>query len=199
MDKRRFLGAATLAGVGSLAGPARAAGTTKPVATGPGLLTLSGAVGDVNRGPLDPALDQLMFKQGVRFERAFVFDSAALRRLPLVSIRPTLEYDGRPHTLAGPLLTDVLLAAGVADARDVHLALRAVDGYAAPVGLADVRAWRMIVALTLDGASMALGGLGPQWAVYDADTLAPFKNKPLKDRFAACPWGLYSIEITRGA
>ncbi len=39
---------------------------------------------------------------------------AALATLPAVKIRPTLEYDGRPHTLKGPLLTDVARAAGVA-------------------------------------------------------------------------------------
>ena len=192
MDKRDFLGAATLAGLWPVAQVAHAA---TPPAVGPGVLTVSGAVARSNRGPLNPALDQLMAKHGVRFDKAFVFDAAALGQLPRVSIEPTLEYDGRRHALAGPLLTDVLQAAGVADGPDVRLALRAVDGYAAPVRLADVRAWKMIVALTLDGAPLALGGLGPQWAVFDADRLPAFKDKPLKDRFAACPWGVYSIEV----
>jgi len=38
-------------------------------------------------------------------------------------------------------------------------------------------------------------GLGPLWAVYDADRLADFKDKPIKQRFALCPWGLYFIEV----
>lgn len=49
----------------------------------------------------------------------------------------------------------------------------------------------MIVATEMDGQPLALGGLGPQWAVYEADTLPAFKDKPLKERFALCPWGLY--------
>ena len=53
----------------------------------------------------------------------------------------------------------------------------------------------MIVATTLDGVAMSLGGLGPLWAVYDADRLADFKDKPLKQRFALSPWGLYYIEV----
>lgn len=197
MKKRHFLGATALTGLGSVAGVLRSAHATV-TGSGPGLLTISGAVSQANRGALDPALDQLMFKHGVRFAQAFVFDAVALQRLPVVTIRPTLEYDGLPHTLAGPLLTDVLRAAGVSDGPGVHLALRAIDGYAAPVTLADVRAWRMIVATSLDGTPMVLGGLGPQWAVYDADTIAAFRDRPLKQRFAACPWGLYSIEVTRG-
>ena len=194
MKKRYFLKSAALAG---LLPAARASAAAGPAAS-PGLLTVSGLVGRSNRGPVDPALDQLMVKHGVRFDKAFVFDAEALRRLPAVTIRPTLEYDGRPHTLSGPLLISVLEAAGVPGAGDVRLALRAVDGYAAPVSLADARAWRMIVATHIDGAPLALGGLGPQWAVYEADTLAAFKDKPLKERFALCPWGLYGVEVMRG-
>ena len=63
--------------------------------------------------------------------------------------------------------------------------------------MADARRYRMIVATGMDSEPLALGGLGPQWAVYEADTLAAFKDKPLKERFALCPWGLYSIEVMR--
>ena len=63
--------------------------------------------------------------------------------------------------------------------------------------MADARNHRMIVATEIDGGPLSLGGLGPQWAIYDADRLAAFKDKPLKERFALCPWGLFSIEVTR--
>lgn len=42
---------------------------------------------------------------------------------------------------------------------------------------------------------MSVGGLGPLWAVYDADRLSAFRDKPLKQRFALCPRGLYYIEV----
>ncbi len=63
------------------------------------------------------------------------------------------------------------------------------------MSLADARAYRMIVATTLDGRPLSVGGLGPLWAVYDADRLPAFKDKPLKERFALCPWGLYCIDV----
>ncbi|MBT2303153.1 molybdopterin-dependent oxidoreductase [Variovorax paradoxus] len=192
MNKRHFLGTAALAGLM----PSIHATAAEPARKSPGLLTISGAISKSNRGPVDPALDQLMVKHGVKFDKAFVFDSEALRRLPVVRIKPTLEYDAKVHSLAGPLLTSVLEAAGVAG--DAMLALRAVDGYVVPLRMADARSYRMIVATEIDGAPLALGGLGPLWAVYEADTLAAFKDKPLKERFALCPWGLYSIEVTRG-
>jgi len=118
-----------------------------------------------------------------------------LARLPALTIQPTLEYDAKAHRLAGPSLASVVAAAGVAAAAPVVLHLRAIDGYSVAVSLADANRWRMIVATTLDGVPMSIGGLGPLWAVYDADRIAEFKDLPLKERFAACPWALYFIEV----
>ena len=42
---------------------------------------------------------------------------------------------------------------------------------------------------------MALGSLGPLWAVLDADRLPELAAKPLAERFAVCPWGLYHIGV----
>ena len=190
MDKRRFL----VAGALGVTLPLHAQAAPLIARRGPGLLTVAGALARSNRGPLDPALEPLMAKHGTRFEKAWVFDSAMLAQLPAVTIQPTLEYDAKAHKLSGPLLSSVINAAGGAARASVMLTLRALDGYAVAVSLADAQRYRMIVATTLDGVPMSLGGLGPLWAVYDADRLADFKNKPLKERFALCPWGLYFIE-----
>lgn len=195
MNKRDFLAAGALAGTMSPALSARAA---NKVASGPVLLTVSGDVGRSNRGPLDPVLDQMMAKHGIVFDKAFAFDIAALRHLPSVTIRPTLEYDARVHVLTGPLLDTVLAAAGVPTGRPVQLGLRAIDGYTVSVSQQDARSYRMVVATHIDGQPMALGGLGPQWAVLDADRVAPFRDKPLKERFALCPWGLYHVAVGSG-
>ncbi len=191
MDKRHFLlavavGAAVPRGVEAAASTSRA---------GPVLLTIAGAITRSNRGALDPALDQLMVKHGSTFDKAWEFDAAMLARLPQVAIQPTLEYDAKPHRLSGPLLASVLGAAGVAAGAAVTLTLRALDGYVVGVSLADASRYRMIVATAIDGRPMSLGGLGPLWAVYDADRVPEFAGKPLKQRFALCPWGLYFIEV----
>ena len=191
MNKRRFLAAGAL--VAAL--PSRVGAAEPAVRTGAGILTVTGAIARGNRGPLDPALDQLMVRHGVGFDRAWVFDAAMLARLPAVTIQPTLEYDAKAHALSGPLLGSVVEGAGVAAGASVMLGLRALDGYRVAVSLADARSYRMIVATSLDGVPMSLGGLGPLWAVYDADRLPAFKDKPLKERFALCPWGLYCIDV----
>lgn len=191
MNKRNLLTTAALAALA----PAVPAAVQQRTGRGPGLLTVSGAIANPNRSALDPLLDQMMVKHGVAFERARVFDAGDLQRLPAVTIRPTLEYDAKVHALSGPLLSSVLEAAGVDATADVMLTLRAVDGYAVVLSLADARRYRMIVATALDGHALALGGLGPQWAVIDADRVEPFSAKPLKERFALCPWGAYHIDV----
>ena len=190
MDKREFL----VAGGFGAALPVRA--TTRAGAhAGPGLLTITGAITRSNRCPLDAALDQLMVRQGAKFDKAWTFDAGMLARLPTVSIRPTLEYDAKGHKLSGPLLSAVIESVGVAADAPVVLALRAIDGYTVTLSLADARSYRMLVATALDDMPLSLGGLGPLWAVYDADRLPAFKAKPLKERFALCPWGLYFIDV----
>jgi len=194
MHKRHFVAAGMgLAGLWSASGSSHAAPAT--ASQGPTLLTISGAITKANRGALDPVIDQMMGKHGIAFTQAHALDAAALQRMPSVTIKPTLEYDAKPHALRGPLLTTVLAAAGVAAGSAVQLVLRAVDGYSVAVSLADAQAYRMIVATHIDGSPMALGGLGPQWAVYDADVLPAFKDKPVKERFGLCPWGLYHIGV----
>jgi hypothetical protein len=189
MNKRHFLGTAALA---AAALPVRAA---PPATRGPALLTLTGAINKSNRGALDPALDQMMHKQRLSFSKAFALDFAALVALPAVTIRPTLEYDGKPHALRGPLLPDVLALAGVHLPDAGKVVLRAVDGYAVTLTGAQARAQRFIVATHLDGQPMPLGGLGPLWAVYDADRVPEMAARPLAERFGACPWALYHIDV----
>lgn len=191
MKKRQFLGTAALAGwSAAIAAPAHAA-----AAAGPVLLTVTGAIGAGNRGKLDPVRDQMMYKQKLSFDKAYGFDFAALAALPAVTIKPTLEYDSKQHTLRGPLLLDVMKAAGAKLNDNTRLVLRAIDGFAATVTVAQAKAQRYIVATHLDGAPMALGGLGPLWAVYDADKVPDMAAKPVSDRFGLCPWGLYHIEV----
>lgn len=192
MKKRDFLAAGAL-GASWLPGQLLAQQTPKGLKS-PVLLTVSGAIGKGNRGALDPALDQMMVKQKLAFTKAFGFDFAALAALPKTTIKPTLEYDQQAHSLSGPLLTDVVRAVGAAT-QSTRLLMRAVDGYSVVLSMADAQKYRYIVATHLDGAPMPLGGLGPLWAVYDADRFPDMMAKPVTERFALCPWALYAIEV----
>ncbi|AVF40830.1 molybdopterin-dependent oxidoreductase [Pandoraea apista] len=193
MKKREFLAGAAALGA-SVPALAKPAGSAEPVATTP-LVTISGAIRQRNRGPVDPALDQLFHKQLVRFDGAYAFDFGMLTRLPAQTIRPTLEYDARPHTLRGPLLIDVLTQTGVPGNAQTQVLLRAIDGYIVSTTLAQVRDYRFLLATHLDDKPLPLGGLGPLWAVYDPAAIPLLAGKPLKERFELCPWGIYHIQI----
>jgi hypothetical protein len=137
----------------------------------------------------------MMAKQQLRFDKAHVFDFDALQALPAVTIRPTLEYDAKPHALRGPLLTEVLQAAGVQGQDSHRLVLRAIDGYTVTLSLAQVRRYRYLVATHLDGRPLALGGLGPLWALYAPEGYPDMMARSLPERYAQCPWGLYHVDV----
>ena len=193
MKKRHFLNASV---AGAVALPSWvAAQASHKTPAGPTILTVSGLIGAGNRGPLNPALDRMMAKQKIMFDKAHVFDFAALTAMPAVTIEPTLEYDGKPHVFKGPLLLDVMKACGVKTSDKTLLFLRAVDGYAAQVSAGDVGKYRFIVATHMDGQPLALGSLGPLWALFDADRFADTAAKPLSARFSSCPWATYHIDV----
>jgi len=197
MDKRELLrcalsGAAAIAG--ATATSARAQNSPK-TASGPVLLTISGAIGAGNRGALDPALDQLMARHQISFAKAHAFDFRALTGMPAVTIKPTLEYDKRQHALTGPLLADVLKECGARTTGQTMLQVHAIDGHTVQIPAAEAARRRFILATHLDCNPMALGGLGPLWTVFDADRQPDVAAKPLAERFGRCPWGTYHIEV----
>jgi hypothetical protein len=194
MNKRTFLNLTAL-GLTSMSAAIEAEAAIPSTLREPALLTVTGTIGRGNRGALDPVLDQMMAKQQIKFDKAQAFDFAALSAMPAVTIKPTLEYDNQVHTLKGPLLMDVMKASGVKVNSKTSLFLRAVDGYAAQISAIDAARYRFIVATHLDGKPMPLGGLGPLWAVYDADRFADMAAKPVTARFGSCPWAMYHIEV----
>lgn len=190
MQRRTFIATAAAGlAVASFVTPAATASTR----AGQVLLTVSGAFSGGNRGPRTQ-LDQLMVKHGIEFSQAHTFDFASLAVLPAVTIEPIVEYDGKPHRITGPLLTTVLKAAGVG-VHDAELVLRAIDGYGAQITLEEARQQRFIIATHLDGVPLAMGGVGPLWAVYDPAGVPGMMDKTLAERFAQCPWGLYHIDV----
>ena len=191
MKRRDFLATAPLAGM-LPALPAFAG----QVPSGPTLLTIGGAISRSNRGARDAALDQLMVKHEVNFSPAWGFDSGSLQRLPAISVRPRLEYDGKPHKLTGPLLTTVLAEAGVSPGAALQIGIRAIDGYLVEIALSDIVSYEMILATHIDDQALALGGLGPQWAVFDPAGVPALRDKPLNEQFAQCPWGAYYIHVS---
>jgi len=200
MKKRQFLSTAAAAIAGALSASALPALAAKPEhqSAGPAVLTIAGAIERSNRGQTDAVIDQMMHKQKVQFKSAFAFDLAALDKLPAVIINPTLEYDGKPHQLRGPRLAAVLDMLGASKATDTQIVFHSVDGYMPQISFEQLRKYDYILATRIDGMPLSIGGFGPIFAIYDADRIAELAQKPLAQRFALCPWGLYCIEVVAG-
>ena len=161
----------------------------------PTLLTITGDIGRTNRGPFDKSLDVLMSKHELSFDKAFNVDFPMLASLPAATIEVTIGYDGKKHRLSGPSVSDVLKLADARISDATKLSLRAVDGYAPKITLSEARRLGFIIATHRDGKPLALGGLGPLWAIYPADRFPDVMSRALTDRFAACPWGLYHVDV----
>ena len=159
------------------------------------ILTVTGAIEKTNRGKFDPMMDQLMHKQGIHFEHAFQFALADLEKLPVTTIKPTMEYDARPHKLSGPRLIDVLNVVGIKKNNPTKITFHGVDGYSPEISFDLAQKYNFILATHIDDQLLSIGGFGPLFALYDADRIPEIAHKPLNQRFASCPWGLYCIEI----
>ncbi|MET3120811.1 hypothetical protein AAKU67_000391 [Oxalobacteraceae bacterium GrIS 2.11] len=195
MEKRQFISnsAGLLLGVlAASTSPSRAAAPSEDQI----ILTITGAIEHSNRGKVDEMSDQLMHKQGVHFERAYQFTLADLAKLPVVTISPTLEYDGHVHRLIGPSLSSVLKIVGIKQADTTKILFHGIDGYSPEISLALAQKYNFILATHLDGKLLSIGGFGPLFALYDADRIPEIAQKRLSQRFSACPWGLYCIEIS---
>jgi hypothetical protein len=126
------------------------------------LLTVSGTIGESNRGPLDPKKDSLLALNKIEFNKAFAFDRTTLLALEqgTVTVQPQ-EFD-KPATFKGPLLREVL---GHIEAAKLKITVVAVNGFSGWVAPEDVDRSDWILALEADGVPLGIGQQGPLWLI----------------------------------
>ncbi len=138
-------------------------GAPAAFAAGPVLLTVTGAVGNANRGPVDPEHDKLFVFNDVAFDKAMEFDVDALAALPQATVRTDFPMGGATVAFTGPLLADVLTAAG---ATGETVTIQAMDGYAVEAPRAELTDKGAVVALARDGKPLGIGNFGPTQIVF---------------------------------
>jgi hypothetical protein len=161
--RRLLLGAGAL----GLACPAQAL----EAPSGPIVLTLSGQL----RHPNDGNQAQ--------------FDMAMLERLPQTSFSTRTPWYAQPRQFTGPLLRDVLRAAG---AHGTQLTARALNDYRVTIPFEDAQRFDLIIARLLDGAPMPVRDKGPLFVVYPFDAQPELRNAVYYSRSA---WQLRSIDV----
>jgi hypothetical protein len=118
------------------------------------------------------------------------FDMARLELLPQRSIVTATPWYDHPRKFTGPLLRDVLAAAG---AKGTTLKAIALNDYAVVIPVADAMKFDVVVARLLDDKPMPRREKGPLFIIYPFDE-QPELRKQLY--FTRCAWQLRDIEVS---
>lgn len=138
---------------------------------GPVVLSLSGRLRQTNRGA------------------NAVFDMAMLERLPQVSFTTRTPWYTQPRKFTGPLLRDVLAAAG---SHGDQLRAMALNDYRVEIPVDDVQRHDVLVARLLDDKPMPVRDKGPLFIIYPFDQKAALRSALYYSR---CAWQLKAIEV----
>ncbi|MBP7241701.1 hypothetical protein [Amaricoccus sp.] len=166
---RRLAVTLALVGAAALAGGLASAAEPAAGVAGPALVTVSGAIANPDRAPLDAAEDRLFVFNEIAFDKARAFDAVELAALPQATVRTDFPMGGPFVTFTGPTLADVLDAAGATDATDADNAvvtLHAIDGFALEASVADLVGRGAVLATARDGRPLGIGDLGPAQLVF---------------------------------
>lgn len=155
---------------------------------GPILLTVTGDVSKPNRAGYNPDTDKFFGFNDVAFSKATEFDLSALEALKTTAIKADFPKGGEIYTYEGPLLADVLAAAGASGG---SVTVQALDGYAVEAPLEELVAQGAVVALKRNGEAFAIGGFGPTQIVFPRAERSDLKDMP-DDRWV---WSIFHINV----
>lgn len=139
--------------------------------TGPVVLTVGGRVRMPNQG------------------EAAHFDMAMLAALPQTSFSTRTPWYAQPRLFTGPLLRDVLAAAG---AQGDVIRLTALNDYRVDMPYQDAQRHDVIVARLMDGKPMAVRDKGPLFVIYPFDAQPELRGAVYYSRSA---WQLRKIDV----
>lgn len=165
MQRRQLLGFGTLLLLG--ARPVQALEAPE----GAVVLTLTGRIGKPNR------------------QAQAQFDMPMLERLPQTSFVTRTPWYAQPRKFTGPLLRDVLAAAG---AQGTQLRAIALNDYHVDIPAEDAQRFDVVVARLLDDKPMAVRDKGPLFIIYPFDSHDDLRNAVYYTR---CAWQLKAIEV----
>jgi len=152
------------------------------------ILSITGTVALPTRGPSDESIDKFFVYNDLQFDKATQFDFAALQVFPQVEVQADFPMGGPVYTFSGPLLGDVLRAAG---AKGSTVTIRALDGYAVEIPMQEAIDKGALVALKRDGIPFAIGDFGPTQIVFPRAERNDLSE--MNDDWWV--WSIYNIEV----
>jgi hypothetical protein len=139
--------------------------------SGPALLRISGLVTQPN------------------MQQQAVFDMAMLQALPQHSFTTQTPWYAEPVRFTGPLLRDVLAAAG---AKGEGITAIALNDYRTEIPFSDALKYDLIVATLMNDQPMPVREKGPLFLVYPFDSKAELQAATFYNRSA---WQLRALQI----
>lgn len=118
------------------------------------------------------------------------FDMPMLAALPQRSFQTRTPWYKEPRKFTGPLMRDVLAAAG---AKGTTLRAVALNEYRVDIPLEDAMRFDMIIARLLDDEPMLVRDKGPLFIVYPFDSVEGLNTSIYHGRSA---WQLKAIEVS---
>ena len=117
------------------------------------------------------------------------FDMSMLHAFEQHSFTTQTPWYNDPVTFSGPLLRDVLAAAG---AKGERMSAVALNDYRTEIPFQDAIKYDLIVATTMNGQAMSVREKGPLFLVYPFDSKAELQAATFYNRSA---WQLRSLQI----
>ena len=146
-------------------------GDSVPAPTNDVVLTISGEISVTNRG------------------NTLAFDMDTLETLRMVEYDVDDPWLGEKVTYSGVLLSDLLEIAGAPDTTTEVMA-SALDGYAAPIPVSEIKSWPVLVATRSNGSHMTIEASGPTRIIFPYELhndITAARNMSV--------WNLESLEI----
>lgn len=156
--------------------------------TGPIILTVTGNLAAPTRQAYSEEDDKFFGYQEVEFDAAAQFDFDKLMGLELHTVQADFPKGGDVHSFKGPLLADVLKAAG---ATGKTVTVQALDGYAVEADLDELVEMGAVVALSRNGTPFAIGDYGPTQIVFPRAERAELADMP-DDNWV---WSIFHINV----
>jgi hypothetical protein len=119
------------------------------------------------------------------------FDMAMLEALPQASHTVQVPWYNEPRKFTGPLLRDVLAAAGHHGSTTMRTL--ALNDYRVDIPVDDALRYDVLLARLLDDRPMPVRDKGPLMIVYPFDRHAHLRNALY---FSRCVWQLKAIELS---
>ena len=117
------------------------------------------------------------------------FDQPMLSRLPQMEIVTRTPWYSTVRTFSGPLVRDVLSAAG---ARGEKVQAVALNDYRVEIPFDDLMRYDVVLAMLLDGKPMQVRDKGPLFIMYPFDRRPELRNAVY---FSRCAWQLVGLEV----